>query len=51
MLAACMPSTELPAASCCAALCCHVCRKEMWRSANAEGSTVLVIPTLPTNAL
>lgn len=24
--------------------------KEMWRAANAEGSTVLVIPTLPTNA-
>jgi len=29
----------------------HHDRKEMWRTANAEGSTVLIIPTLPTNAL
>lgn len=25
-------------------------RKEMWAAANAEGSTVLIVPTMPTNA-
>lgn len=26
------------------------CRKEMWAAANADGATVLIVPTMPTNA-